>query len=224
VTWENLGVRAINRLISRRIYPVGLVEKTMWVDGDEMTPDAFASHDAGHALDTENLVSSGMVGRWTDPPNLDAITRFYQTFEYDRITASMDARRHLLFDLGYFLYFHEGLGIQKWGGRFGDAATGPRAARLMRLHASYHLFKDGFAVDINTRSRRTTVSNMAYWLIKRFLDRGDLYVNLPLEIKVACAAQPDQQYALVRGLLTKALTVFFDQHLAHALDALPRRQ
>ena len=50
-SFGSLGAMAINKLTSENIFPLGLVNKPTFADGQELTPFYFFGHDYNHAID-----------------------------------------------------------------------------------------------------------------------------------------------------------------------------
>ena len=215
VTWENLGIRGINRLIAHRIYPVGLTNKSMNVDGRTLEPKAFFEHDLGHAFGNEAIINSSMGTEWGVKDNFSK--KFYENFQYDSIIDKLSDSDKVLFDIAYFLYFHEGIGTSGWGYMMAQVHASShlsiesiqqayKATMGARFDFDFHA-EGGLAIFLQRKNEFTTNN-----LIQRFLNKGDLYVNLPVEIKNQLKETPEKSSEILANFLSKAFTVFFSPH------------
>ena len=51
-TFEDLGIMAINKSVSENVFPLGIVNKNTYADGDQLSPAVFFKHDENHARST----------------------------------------------------------------------------------------------------------------------------------------------------------------------------
>lgn len=223
ITWEDLGVRAINRLISYRIYPVGLRDTIMKVDGRTLEPRKFLEHDLGHARGNELIINSSQKTAWGVKD--DFSKTFYKQFNYDSIWSKLTENDRVLFDLAYFLYFHESVGNSTWGFMLAQihASARPTVDDLQKIYKGqyYHTFSFEFHNDGTVSVTPKIIDGLAdEILVERFLDKGDLWVHLPVEIKNQIKNNPDNAKAILAKFLGEMFTVFFKPHYALAKQVL----
>ena len=218
ITWHALGVRPINRLTSQRIYVVGLIDQAIRVDGKARDAARFLAHDLDHARETEGLITTG---RFHDDvvAKRRAVRNFHRHFDYARETRLLSLREHVLFDVGYVLYFREGFARPTWNFRFAHVAVAPLDQRLAEIDDTYRIF-DRYAVSIlPDQVARVRLNDKSDPIVARFLDPGDLRVNLPRELKRALTSHRNPQ-RLVRAFVEEALSVFFTAHYRHARERI----
>jgi hypothetical protein len=76
------------------------------------------------------------------------------------------------------------------------------------LNFDFDFLSEGRLVVSLQRKNKSQTNN----LIQRFLNKGDLYVNLPVEIKNQLKETPEKSSEILANFLSKAFTVFFSPH------------
>lgn len=235
ITWEPMGIRAINRLTAQRIHLVGLTDHSLRADGGILEPEEYLIHDINHAHSSERAIGSSPI--------------FFEHFNYDYIVSHLSASDRVLFDIGYFMYFHESYssyGRLYWGDFFEnirsknlDSMTPEQIEEYIKStyktvfnHLPFEGFSDDSEINIDPPTFqlkfydsgdvevKIAVSKPGDFLISRFLDKSDLRVNLPNEVKNQIKEHPERGYSIIQGFLENAFSLFLTQHYAVAKKIL----
>lgn len=211
-TWEPLGLPAINLMYAHAIYPVGLVDSDVMVDGLPHNPVEFTLHDLDHIQPYENLIHPQQkIGR--ESPLTFSIP-FYHQFNYRNNLARTSPNERLLYDFAHFLYFHESLGNLEF-------AYGPfkniNVATLQDYYRSSFLNHDNFKFEFGINGQvkvlyRKKPGSFFPGLVDRLLERSDMRSQLPLEIEAQIKASPDKAQEIIGHFAEKFLTLFFQIH------------
>jgi hypothetical protein len=233
LTWENLGLRAINRLFSQRIYPVGLIDQDVKVDGRVMAPWLFPIHDLYHARFNEILVDSFTQRDGKSPRNFAKI--FYEQLRYDDLFSTLSEKEKLLFDFGYFIYFHESHGSAEWGSEIANTIlteeiSKERLRKFYRDHFFQHenfsfAFSDDGKVTVSLHGKYESIEyDTSFRIVQRLLNKDDMLTHLPMEIQQQIADHPDKVRAIATGFAQEFLTLFFQLHynLATQILGIPK--
>lgn len=105
LTWQELGLTALNRLFSHRAYPIGLVNQKTNIDGSSYNPQQVPLHDIFHVYRNEKTIK---LFTQQDGKLLENFAEiFYRQIDYDLLAPNFSESDQILFDFGYFVYFHE---------------------------------------------------------------------------------------------------------------------
>ena len=97
-TTSELGITAFNRSISQRVFPLGLSNQSMSVDGDLMDPSDFFRHDLNHVsafIKYKTHYTSGIEDKFN--------INLYD--EFQKLNLSLEQRE--MVENIYFLIWHE---------------------------------------------------------------------------------------------------------------------
>ncbi|MCB0363629.1 MAG: hypothetical protein KDD35_12960, partial [Bdellovibrionales bacterium] len=222
-TWEPLGIRAINRLYALRFYPVGLMDHDVKADGARMNRMKFLEHDLKHAIIYERIIRPSPQEEGRPPPNIFT-QQFYRQFNYHANISRMSPNDQLLYDLGHFLYFHEGLGLSVFGH---DLSWSIPKNNLQEFYRStyFHGLSSEFRFEFSPSDeirvlRRQDPKVLIRNLVYRLLDENDMRHQLPLEIETLIKNSPDKADEIVGNFAEKFLTLFFRIHYKVAKQTL----
>lgn len=210
VTWDSLGIRTINRMVSKRIFPLGLIEHGMnlIVDGRPMTLVEYFGHDISHSYLIEMILNTEVVGS-----ERNFSWEFYSGFDYDKILSGLSSREKLYFDLGYYLYIHEANAPRNFGSPLAQAKT---VEELRQVYKAEHSGKFGFSFD---HGLKVSITSPQFPLFKgRLLNQNDLWKDLPIEVRRKIETDPGQTDVVLKQFLSDVFTVFFREHYKHALS------
>ena len=110
-TTSDLGITAMNKSISQRVFPIGLSNKPTVVDGELMAPHTFFIHDISHAQDYLSIKR-----KHTASIEEDFNINLYQ--EFQKLDLPLEQRE--MIENIYFQIWHEmeGIKILKVGNKF----------------------------------------------------------------------------------------------------------
>lgn len=212
VTFESVGIRFLNRLSSERIGLVGFFEGE--VDGRRMTKKEFVEHDIGHFHGLELK-----TGDFTETDfGRDTFTaKHFNNFQYDTISKSLSEHQRVLFDVGYYLYYHEGVGGNDFG--YGVSLMGSRPTlqglqKVYRGIGAFHFsisFDNGFRVRLK-KSAYEDAKDMSGSVISRFRNPKDMRNLLPQEVLKAIAERPMDEDKIIGNFIGESFTVFLWYH------------
>jgi hypothetical protein len=223
VRWGLVGLRAMNMLLDMDVDCYALVETGTNIDGQTRNTREVLKHDEVHACDAYGLANGSyafevMIGKKLTKKHHEFGRQLHQNFRYATETASLSPDEHLLFDFGYYLFFHEALVSYKLNDEFYKIRNRATSYRLSRA------YRRGFSSWFWGRDLKFEFSE-DHQLIKvelydeislpyRFLNPKDQRPVLPLEIEAEIQAHPDKGLQIVKDFLNEALTVFFKRRYA----------
>lgn len=200
VTWNATGIRAMNRLIDRKIFVCGLVKGGAKVEGKPATDRYFTEHDIIHYLFIDSIMFANEFSR-----------SYYESFRLDDIQSSLSAQDQIIFDFGYFLFIHEGLMSRDWAEKM--------EARInqITIKTLQEIYQDsmGRDFDFNFGATDLITSNLKgpqrEHLINRL--RNEFFDDLPLEMQQAVKNESNENASTTIGhFLDEITTLFLKTH------------
>lgn len=212
VTWRDVGLRAINRLISKKILLIGLIDKDVFVDGRKLTDIEFTEHDVDHAHALELLINNTFETIWgKDSFSYD----FFMKFNYDKLIHNLNEAQRVLLDIAYYLTFHEGAGSSTFGY---DISLITKPVTILKVQEAYrNSFKKSFEINFDptiqvTVSKWEFEKNDPRSIINRFLNKNDMLFTLPPEIQSKIRSNPSHAKQIVADFLSEAFSLFYNFH------------
>lgn len=232
VTWQPLGLRAINLLSSKYIYPLGLIDSIAKVDGRLMFPSVFFRHDLDHALINiskidlirdfnfrhevafnrrKNKASFWELAKYKMGKQGRYYRKFLQVFDYEKIVARLSESDRVLFDVAYFLIMHEGSGSTHLGFPMTMMDLNNLSAKSLQdfyIHESNYYCPNSH-IEI-TDGVKVIQKNDE--LVKRFSSKSDLMLDLPIEVSKQIEMNPQMAADLINNFIDEAFSIFYTFH------------
>lgn len=212
VTYRDLGIRAINRLTDANLSPMGLMKAPKKVDGKKYGITEFFEHDFEHAMLLKTLrdLSFELVDR-----SGRSLADFHKSFSYQEAVTKMSETERMYFDMGYFLSFHENYMVNFVTSlsvmlRVSDGVmTKGTIQRAMKQNNLFGLEFSGERVSSDLIGGAAMNP-----LVNRFLSRGDLFLNLPVELqaKISQIHKPIEKAEVVKSFIESSLESFFQNY------------
>jgi hypothetical protein len=212
ITWKDLGIQAINKLVYHRVPFVGLVEGTVTVDGGFYDALGFFHHDLIHFHISEE--------RSTNKSPIYGPDRFsqrhFQALNYDQIVSELNPSDRVLFDVAYFVFFHEAFG-QTIGLQVTATAEDFSVERLREI------YKRSFPNFLEMSFDPSTMASLSSFkkdpaapssLVSRFLNKADLALLMPNEVLLLVGSlhSRDKKAEVVTEFLNQCFSLFMTYH------------
>ncbi len=218
VTTESVGLRSLNRLVSKRIAIVGIGEGQ--VDGRYMNYQQFAAHDIGHGEQLKaqtanqfNIGDSSIKSRYP--------SKIFQALDYDTQTKKMDEATQLFYDIGYFFHYHEGIMSSAFNYEIALYEKKMTPKKLKEIYGHLADGAQGLDVSFSTGAKpqirvsikkSNTHSDSPYHVHNRLLNKNDFWDILPPEIQNKAIQNPEQAQQIAADFISEALSMFYQNH------------